>query len=68
MLKDDAIAHYGTQQKLAEALGIGQRSISGWGVLVPLDRAFILERLNPRTSKLRVRLRMYPQCPPRFRG
>ena len=30
MTKDEALAHYGTQRKLAAALGVSQASVSTW--------------------------------------
>ena len=52
MRKENAISHFGSQQKLADALGIKQGSVSGWGELVPLGRAFVLERLTNGALKV----------------
>lgn len=45
MTKDEAIAHFGTQQKLAERLAIKQSTVSGW-VAVPLHHQMFLERIT----------------------
>jgi transcriptional repressor of cell division inhibition gene dicB len=43
----DAVSHFGTQQKLADALGIKQGSISSWDrELIPLARALQIEKLT----------------------
>ena len=57
MRKSDAIVHFGSQQKLADALDIKQGSVSGWGELVPLGRAFIIERITG--GKLKVDVSLY---------
>ena len=45
MKTDEAIKHYGTQEKLAAALGIAQSTISGsWGVYPPDRRQLQIER------------------------
>lgn len=46
MTTDQAIKHYGTQQKLATALGIKQGSVSGWGEYPPALRQLQLQRLT----------------------
>lgn len=46
MKKADAVAHFGTQQKLANALGIAPASVSQWGEDIPPLRAFQLERIT----------------------
>lgn len=47
MRLNDAVSHFGTQQKLAEALGIKQGSISSWDrELIPLARALQIEKLT----------------------
>ena len=45
MTKDEAIQHFGTQQRLAEALGLTQGTISGWAG-VPYVHQVRLERLT----------------------
>lgn len=57
MQKSDAVSHFGSQRKLAEALGIRQASVSGWGELVPLGRAFLIERIT--NGKLKVDVHRY---------
>lgn len=46
MTTDQAIRHYGTQQKLAAALGIKQGSVSGWGEFPPAIRQLQLQQLT----------------------
>lgn len=46
MLKKDAIAHFGTQEALAGALGIKTQSITTWPDRVPSLRQLQLERIT----------------------
>jgi DNA-binding transcriptional regulator YdaS (Cro superfamily) len=46
MTTQEAVAHYGSQHKLATALGIKQASVSGWGVYPPAIRQIQLQRLT----------------------
>lgn len=46
MTTEEAIRHYGTQVKLAAALGIYQSSVSEWGDHPPAARQFQIERLT----------------------
>jgi len=46
MKKVDAIRYYGTQRKLADALGISQAAVSKWPDRVPKLRQYELERLT----------------------
>ena len=46
MTTSDVIRHYGTQQKVADALGIRQGSVSGWGEYPPALRQLQLQRLT----------------------
>ncbi|MCU8015884.1 Cro/CI family transcriptional regulator [Shewanella sp. SM72] len=46
MKKADAIAHFGSQVKLATAVGVSQAAISKWPDDVPELRAFQIERLT----------------------
>jgi hypothetical protein len=43
MLKHDAIRHFGSASQLARALDIAPASVSEWGELVPLGRAYQLQ-------------------------
>jgi hypothetical protein len=45
MTKDEAIAYFGTQVKLAAALGIYQSVVSEWNK-VPLAHQFYLEKIT----------------------
>jgi len=57
MDKAVAISHFGNQTKLASALGIVPRSVSGWPDRVPLARALQIEKLTH--GKLKVDLSLY---------
>lgn len=46
MTTDDAIKHYGTQVALADALGIKQGSVSGWGDYPPALRQLQLQQIT----------------------
>jgi DNA-binding transcriptional regulator YdaS (Cro superfamily) len=53
MRLQDALSHFGTQQKLAEALNIKQGSISSWDRdRIPLARALQVERLTQGRVKV----------------
>lgn len=46
MTKDQAVKHYGTQAKLAQALGILQGSVAAWGDYPPPMRQLQIEALT----------------------
>jgi DNA-binding transcriptional regulator YdaS (Cro superfamily) len=46
MTTEQAISHYGTQTKLATALGIKQGSVSDWGEYPPAIRQLQLQRIT----------------------
>ncbi len=46
MTKDEAIKFFGTQEKLAKALGIAQPSVATWGTYPPPLRQLQIERLT----------------------
>lgn len=46
MTKDDAIAEFGTQVKLAQALGMSQGSVSLWGAYPPELRQLQIEAMT----------------------
>jgi hypothetical protein len=58
MTKDEAIRHYGTQQALADALGIKQSSVAEWGEYPPELRQIQLEMLTGK--KLRAERGVLP--------
>jgi len=66
MLKDSAISHYGTQQKLADELEISQSTVSEWGKVVPLGYAFTIWLVSKK--KIPVDLALYPKLPAKVRG
>jgi hypothetical protein len=62
MTTADAVRHYRTQQKLADALGIKQGSVSGWGEFPPPLRQLQLQRITYG------KLKAEPECFPRGRA
>lgn len=46
MTTDQAIKHYGTQVKLARALGITQSTVSEWGEFPPKIRQLQLQQIT----------------------
>lgn len=46
MLKKDAVAHFGSQTKVARALGIGKAAVGKWGQVVPPFQASRLQELS----------------------
>ena len=60
MTKDEAVQHFGTQTALAQALGLDQSTVSGWGSFPPPLRQLQIERLT--SSQLKAE----PECD-RFR-
>lgn len=46
MKTQDAITHFGNASKLAAALGIKAPSVYGWGVAVPKQRQYEIERIT----------------------
>lgn len=61
MLTADAVKHFGSKAKLAEALSVNRSAISNWGILVPRGRAFEIEKITK--GKLRVNLALYEKQP-----
>lgn len=62
MRKSDVISHFGTQQKVADALTaagfpISQRGVSGWADPIPLARAYQVQSVT--NGKRRVDLALY---------
>lgn len=43
MTKEEAITFYGSQDALAQAIGVKQPTVSGWGDRPPLDRQLQIE-------------------------
>lgn len=43
---DQLIAHFGTQEKAAEAIGVTQGSVSAWRRGIPVPRQFQIEVLT----------------------
>jgi transcriptional repressor of cell division inhibition gene dicB len=46
MTTEEAISHYGTQVRLAQALGTRQSTISSWGIYPPKLRQLQLQQIT----------------------
>jgi len=46
MLKSSAIQYFGSQSKLAKAIGISQGAIAQWGDKVPATWAAVLDKIT----------------------
>lgn len=46
MTKCEAIKHFGSVVRLAEALDIKPQAVSQWGEQIPMRRAYEIERLT----------------------
>lgn len=51
MLTSDAIKHFGSKRKLAEAAGVKAPTVYAWGELVPEGKAARLARLTDNVLK-----------------
>ncbi|TBR42181.1 hypothetical protein CBF23_007810 [Marinomonas agarivorans] len=51
MKKTEVLRYFGTQVKLANALGISQASISNWGDIIPEKQALRLEKVTQGALK-----------------
>lgn len=52
MKKQDVLNHFGGATKTAVALGINKATVSCWGDLIPLGRAYEIESLTDRTLRV----------------
>lgn len=52
----DAIAHFGSQELLAKALGVSQPAISKWGEQIPALRAYQIQVLTSGALKVSAHL------------
>jgi predicted transcriptional regulator len=57
MEKSSVIQHFGSQQKVADALGITQSAVSAWPEQIPLKSALRLEEVTE--GKFTVDLALY---------
>lgn len=60
MLKSDAISYFGTQQKLAAAIGRAESTVSEWPDVVPLASAVLIERAT--RGKRKIDYTLYPEA------
>lgn len=58
MRKSSALAHFGTQAAVADALDISRAAVSKWGEVVPFESATALEILTD--GAIRVDPTLYP--------
>ena len=58
MLKSDVIAHFGSANEAAAALGITKQAISAWGEIIPRGSAYIVQGITK--GKLKVDPANYP--------
>ncbi len=56
MRKVDAVKFYGTAYKLAASIGVSRQAVASWGELVPISRAYDIERLSQGAVKVKPRL------------
>ena len=54
MRTKQAIKHFETQARLAKALGINRSAVNRWGEIVPLKRAWTINRLSGNKVKMRI--------------
>lgn len=50
-----AVKYFGSQQAIANALGISKQAVSKWGETVPIKKAFKLVDLSNKKLALNVR-------------
>lgn len=61
MTKSDVLNHFGTQQAIADALGIYQSSVAEWTERIPALRQIQIERIT--LGALRADPECWPQSP-----
>lgn len=59
MTYDDAIEHFGTQVKLADALGIKQPAVSAWNKVIPPAYQYQLEIITAGALRVDEQLRRF---------
>jgi hypothetical protein len=57
MKKKDVVKYYGTQEKVATALGLTRQAIVAWGPVVPQGQAYKLQAITG--GKLKVLPELY---------
>lgn len=61
MRKSDAVSHFGTQQKLATAIGKSQSTVAEYPEVLPIGIALLVEKVSE--GKVPVDLSLYPEIP-----
>lgn len=59
MLKKAAVEHFGSQEKVADALGITRQAVVAWPDVVPKGSAYQLQVVTG--GALQVRTELYPK-------
>lgn len=54
MRTKQAIKHFGSQTRVADILGINRSAVNRWGEVVPIKRAWELERLSKYKLSMRI--------------
>ena len=52
MRKADVVAYYGTQERVAAALGLTRQAIVAWGPVIPQGQAYKLQALTKGQLKV----------------
>jgi transcriptional repressor of cell division inhibition gene dicB len=52
MTKKEAIALFGSQSKLAQALGLSRQAVSKWGDDLPLLRVYQIKELKAKKDEI----------------
>lgn len=68
MRKNDVIAHFGSQIKVARALGITKSAVNQWPEIVPLKSALRAQAASKGVLPVDMSLYQLPEMPRRLRS
>lgn len=68
MLKTDAVAHFGSEEKLAIAIGLTRQAVNAWPDIVPQGNAYKLQVITGGQLQVRTELYAKPQKQPAQAG